>query len=571
MVSLQVPGGLEQLTKEITKDCYVFGSSAASASTLRKSPGKLLVTEEDEEEPHPRTTSVLGLGLTCSTCGKVFEDRDHQAAHFKTDYHRFNVKRQQKGKPALTEDVLEAILREENELSSISGSGSEGESEGEEEVGCGAVSQGGRGKDHGSMVAFRYRPSEGLEDERDCVSFGVPRSVLFHWGWREGDEPDQEAREALSNLASSSGKWAVVMASGGHFAAAVFPSGKAAGPAAAKPFPHKTLHRYVVRAKAGGRQAAKDATGKKANSAGASLRRHNERALAEDIRRLLQETWREELEGCDRIFVSAPGVHNASTFFSGKDPIFDRGDVRVCRVPFACRRPTLKEACRVKRLLSTLHEVRDHGDGEAQAQVEAAATAGEGERAVDKNAEEEEVAEDENAEGPKDETELHEATREGDVARVSSLLEGGADPCEKDLRGRPPYLLAKTKEVRDAYRRFRAKVGEDKFDWRASGVPQALTAELEEQQRLKKKEKEAKRKKERQRRKKEQDEKRRAREREEGERAKAAAAAEPGRGGGQGGAQPFNRWGKQLTQRQILAKAAEARIRKMVSARNRQA
>ena len=114
-------------------------------------------------------------------------------------------------------------------------------------------------------------------------------------------------------------------------------------------------------------------------------------------------------------------------------------------------------------------------------------------------------------------------------------------------------------------------MGEDKFDWRASGVPQALTAELEEQQRLKKKEKEAKRKKERQRRKKEQDEKRRAREREEGERAKAAAAAEPGRGGGQGGAQPFNMWGKQLTQRQILAKAAEARIRKMVSGRNRQA
>ena len=75
MVSLQVPGGLEQLTKEITKDCYVFGSSA---STLRKSPGKLLVTEEDEEEPHPRTTSVLGLGLTCSTCGKVFEDRDNR-------------------------------------------------------------------------------------------------------------------------------------------------------------------------------------------------------------------------------------------------------------------------------------------------------------------------------------------------------------------------------------------------------------------------------------------------------------------------------------------------------------
>lgn len=41
--------------------------------------------------------------------------------------------------------------------------------------------------------------------------------------------------------------------------------------------------RYVVRAKAGKKQSAKDATGKAANSAGASLRRHNELALKKVI------------------------------------------------------------------------------------------------------------------------------------------------------------------------------------------------------------------------------------------------------------------------------------------------
>jgi hypothetical protein len=43
-----------------------------------------------------------------------------------------------------------------------------------------------------------------------------------------------------------------------------------------------------------------------------------------------------------------------------------------------------------------------------------------------------------------------------------------------DIRGRPPYFLAKGKEVRDAYRRVRGRC-EDKFAWDAAGVPEALT------------------------------------------------------------------------------------------------
>lgn len=39
---------------------------------------------------------------------------------------------------------------------------------------------------------------------------------------------------------------------------------------------HKTFHRYVVRAGAGGKQSNKDSTGKYAKSAGSRLRRYNE-------------------------------------------------------------------------------------------------------------------------------------------------------------------------------------------------------------------------------------------------------------------------------------------------------
>lgn len=79
--------------------------------------------------------------------------------------------------------------------------------------------------------------------------------------------------------AAKAGRWVVVLASGGHFAAAVFDwsDAKRKKGAPATVVANKTFHRYVVRAKAGGRQSTKDgAGGKNIKSAGSSLRRHNE-------------------------------------------------------------------------------------------------------------------------------------------------------------------------------------------------------------------------------------------------------------------------------------------------------
>lgn len=58
----------------------------------------------------------------------------------------------------------------------------------------------------------------------------------------------------------------------------------------------------MPRAKAGGRQSAKDATGKFAKSGGAALRRYNEAALDKDIAELLG-SWRAHLDAADLIFV----------------------------------------------------------------------------------------------------------------------------------------------------------------------------------------------------------------------------------------------------------------------------
>ena len=66
-----------------------------------------------------------------------------------------------------------------------------------------------------------------------------------------------------------------------------------------------------MRAKAGGRQSAKDGTGKAIKSAGSSLRRYNEAALDADIQGALT-AWAPALSQCSLIFAHAPGQANAA-------------------------------------------------------------------------------------------------------------------------------------------------------------------------------------------------------------------------------------------------------------------
>ena len=52
---------------------------------------------------------------------------------------------------------------------------------------------------------------------------------------------------------------------------------------------HFSGSRYTIRAKRGGSQSSYDSGGRKAQSAGAALRRYGEQALREDTRALLKE------------------------------------------------------------------------------------------------------------------------------------------------------------------------------------------------------------------------------------------------------------------------------------------
>jgi len=68
--------------------------------------------------------------------------------------------------------------------------------------------------------------------------------------------------------------WFIIMCVGGHFAAAIFERDKCVK--------HKTIHRYTTRRKQGGSQSSKDNRSATApQSAGAGIRRYNEKKLKE--------------------------------------------------------------------------------------------------------------------------------------------------------------------------------------------------------------------------------------------------------------------------------------------------
>eukprot|EP00124_Ichthyophonus_hoferi_P002170 Ihof_evm6s137 gene=Ihof_evmTU6s137 len=73
---------------------------------------------------------------------------------------------------------------------------------------------------------------------------------------------------------------------------------------------------------------------------------------------------------------------------------------------------------------------------------------------------------------------LHCAAHHGHVTIVGWLMEVGADPTIRDLRGRVPYLVSKDKDTRDAFRRYMG-LRPDQWDYSKAFIPSPLTPEIE--------------------------------------------------------------------------------------------
>ena len=151
---------------------------------------------------------------------------------------------------------------------------------------------------------------------------------------------------------------------GGHLSCCVF-----LGPRVVL---HRTVHRYTVRKKQGRSQLSQDATGSHAQSAGAEIRRYNQKMLEDGIKELFRE-WREAFLCCSHILYYAPGrnrnliigPHPLEESIVGcydavnlskqrQNSLFSRDDPRLVPVPILTRRPTVAEAIRVHATLSTV-------------------------------------------------------------------------------------------------------------------------------------------------------------------------------------------------------------------------
>ena len=340
-----------------------------------------------------------------------FASAAEHRAHRKSDLHRHNLRRAASGRAEVTEEEFaEALARGGgDDVSSISGSDDDDSSDDDDDDDDGAP-------DHPSRLApspAAYRAVHGAAEGPQVVCFPAPDPRAESSAtspapppyavWRCVLEPQQSARGGASssdatNLRSAllrlradpSKPWVVILSRGGHFAGAAFeparfgdafpregPEGdrgrssgasRAIGGSFIAPsnavVAHKTFHRYVVRAKAGGRQSVKDqGGGKTIKSAGSSMRRQNELALRNEVLKTLAE-WRGVLRDAALIFVAASKT-DASTIFDekGGSPI-RADDPRVRRVPFATKRPTFAETRRVvARLAGVNPRVRAVDDG----------------------------------------------------------------------------------------------------------------------------------------------------------------------------------------------------------------
>ena len=95
------------------------------------------------------------------------------------------------------------------------------------------------------------------------------------------------------------------------------------------------------------------------------------------------------------------------------------------------------------------------------------------------------------------ETAMHAASRTGAADVVALLLERGACPSFLDQMGRPPFVVAGNKDVRNTLRRFMAD-HPGRWNYKAAQIPSALTSDMEAKQAEKARE-EKKRQKERKR------------------------------------------------------------------------
>ncbi|KAG6868417.1 hypothetical protein C0993_003361 [Termitomyces sp. T159_Od127] len=312
--------------------------------------------------PEPPEIAAPSGPRTCNICqGAAFVALEDQRAHFRSDWHRYNVKTRLAGGKPVTESAFTQLVDAlEDSLSGSESSSDEGDSSDSDAV--------------NNLVSKAKQKAPSLTADEDRRP-NAPQTALtwFHSPpstqigvYRALYSDPKDASKYLDELREMQDspeegrQWAMFMVAGGHFAGAIVrvsrqsenddAAGKSGKKKMQKPkadtevLCHKTFHRYTTRRKQGGSQSLNDNAKGNAKSAGALLRRYGEQSLRDDIRNLLLE-WREEIDACERIWIRASGS-NRKIFLGYDDAVIPKGDDRLRTFPFPTRRPTQSELAR---------------------------------------------------------------------------------------------------------------------------------------------------------------------------------------------------------------------------------
>ncbi|ORZ40919.1 hypothetical protein BCR44DRAFT_34743 [Catenaria anguillulae PL171] len=364
-------------------DPAVADATDASANGAQDQPSSLGESSADEDggggdgkspTKHQAATAASTVTHSCHVCGRMFADLLAQRAHFRSSWHTANLQRKMRGEAALTEQEFLALDQSASTSNTTAtkvenddrGSDNDSADDGHEDD----LTDDGDDfsiYDPAALTPMSLAPDSDTTSQdpahraprthaaRTLLAFRltthpetlytIHRAVLpTLLPWRPSAAHLHASLTALSSSLPTSAnlRIAYLMLGGGHFAGAIFDNDKCAF--------HASVHRYTTRRKQGGSQSAQD-NARHAKSAGASLRRYNEAALARDVWDQMA-AWNEELKKAHIVFVVAPGVANKRTLLQHPEGLgVAKEDARIRGVPFTTRRAGFKEIVRVHRKL----------------------------------------------------------------------------------------------------------------------------------------------------------------------------------------------------------------------------
>ncbi|EGC34854.1 hypothetical protein DICPUDRAFT_79406 [Dictyostelium purpureum] len=392
---------LEVLTNGIVSTPTIVSSNLAPGGTPTKSPQPQTLSNNNNNNNIDINTSTTTTTTTnnsndttsfnhlCTTCIVSFTDRELRNAHYKSGVHRYNLNLRVSHMAPVSEEEYNTLLNtikqwHKQDVLNKNNSPEEAENSGSESEDDSFGSSSDDSSDEEYLLRKNnvsenpdlydeeyYYKTQGYQFYDNNVEMNDPKVKIIQKDlklqisvWRcllgpssmfknlsqaqdQSIQQKQLLDQIISNfkkyVLSKDLKWVVLLCSGGRFAGAVYSAGKC--------IDHKTFHRYTMRKKQGGAQSTKDNQSGNKKSAGAGMRRYNEKRLKEEVFELM-ESWKQHFKECSHIFVFAPKGNTRDILFPPQS-FLSVEDERIRTIPFPIIRPTFSEAQRVSTWISS--------------------------------------------------------------------------------------------------------------------------------------------------------------------------------------------------------------------------